>query len=117
MTPVRTKESNFVYLGPTDEIADLPCRVEGTTTFSIWALTDEEREAIAAGGNIRLGIFGAVPIPPVSLGVVHDGDLMARRLWPCRICGKESTDPVHENGGAETHAFKGVRLNSIGGDI
>jgi len=66
-----TNESNFTYRGPTRDVGDLPCRIDGLDTFSIWTLTDEERQRIAAGANIRLGIHGMRPIPPVSLGVVE----------------------------------------------
>lgn len=72
MEPIKTNESNFTYTGPTPEIGDLPCHVELDNTFSVWKLTDEERLLIAGGGNIRLGIYGMHPIPPVSLQVVPD---------------------------------------------
>jgi hypothetical protein len=71
MQPIRTNESNFTYLGPTRETADLPCRLEGQRdTFSVWEPTEEDRKIIAAGGHVRLGIHGVRPIPPVSLQVV-----------------------------------------------
>ena len=70
MTPITTNETNFAYLGPTPEVANLPCRREGHETFSVWALNDDERRQIAAGANIRLGLHGGHPIPPVSLQVV-----------------------------------------------
>jgi hypothetical protein len=69
--PVRTAESNLVYLGPTPDIRDLHCEREreGVIT-SIWWLTAAEREAIARGANIRLTIW-TEPIPPVSMAVIH----------------------------------------------
>ena len=105
MDPIETKESNFVYLGPTAEIADLPCRREGRNTFSVWQLTAEERAQIAAGGNIRLGIYRAVPIPPVSLAVVANAGCFQRVPASCSVCGRESDDPVHGSGDG-THAYK-----------
>lgn len=84
MEPIRANETNFVYRGPTPEIADLPCRKEGADTFSIWELTDQERIDIALGANIRLGIYGMQPIPPVSLQAVAAVGPYAR----------EGTDPI-----------------------
>lgn len=78
MQPIATSHpSEFVYgapLGMEDRVGGLPCTREqtdlgGTAIFSIWEPTAEEREAIAAGANLRLGIFGPEPISPVSLGV------------------------------------------------
>ena len=68
MRPVHTAESNFVYTGPTPEVGDLHCRVDSVETTSVWWLTPSDREAIAAGANILLGIAGH-PIPPVFLEV------------------------------------------------
>jgi hypothetical protein len=105
MTPVKTKESTFTYLGPTHDIADMPCRREGRDTFSVWELSEEERLLIAGGANIRLGIHGMQPIPPVSLGVVSNSGCFAIVSCPCSVCGKEPTDPIHNNG-PDNHAFK-----------
>jgi hypothetical protein len=105
MIPIRTKEANFTYLGPHSEIADLPCRREAEVTFSIWEPTEKERSLIASGGRVRLGIYGARPIPPVSLQIVGPAGDYERVPAPCRLCGKEADDPVHESGDG-THAFK-----------
>ena len=81
MKPIKTYRSNFVYAGPTPEILDLPCEVAvvdsgpqdgALITYSVWELNEEERESIARGGKIKLGIFHALPIPPVSLQIVHE---------------------------------------------
>lgn len=78
MQPIKTANSNLVYRGSPPDIVDLPCeRAEihgglqdgGTAIYSVWELTDEEREQIARGGNVKLGVF-TEPIPPVSLEVV-----------------------------------------------
>lgn len=70
MIPVRTAASNFVYLGPTPDIGDAWCdRQAGPNVYLDWQPSAEEREAIAAGALIRLGIHGMEPIPPVSLNV------------------------------------------------
>lgn len=70
MIPVRTAASNFVYRGPTPDIGDAWVeRRPGSNVFLDWLPTVEEREAIAAGALIRLGIHGMEPIPPVSLAV------------------------------------------------
>ncbi len=71
MIPVRTSRSNFVYRGPSPEIGDawverLPAQ---RAVFMEWQPEPAERELIAAGALIRLGIYGMEPIPPVSLGI------------------------------------------------
>jgi hypothetical protein len=106
MNPVATRETNFTYMGPTDEVADLPCRREGNnTTFSVWELSADERAMIAAGANIRLGIHGVVPIPPVSLQVVPHVGPWERVSAPCVVCGREAEDAAHGTGPG-THAFR-----------
>lgn len=105
MTPIRTRESNFTYLGPSAEIADLPCSRKGLNTFCIWELTAEEREAIAAGGRIQLGIYGVQPIPPVSLQVAENDGPFERVAAPCDICSQEAEHEVHKVGPG-THAFR-----------
>jgi hypothetical protein len=105
MTPIKTNEANFTYLGPTPEIADLPCRNEGTDTYSVWEPTAEERRMIAEGAHVRLGIYGARPIPPVSLQIVVNAGPHERTPAPCDVCGKEGDDPVHA-AGPGTHAFR-----------
>jgi hypothetical protein len=106
MQPIRTNESNFTYLGPGRETADLPCRLEGERdTFSVWEPTASDRELIAAGGHIRLGIHGVRPIPPVSLQVVGNAGPWQRVPDPCDTCQKEVDDPVHL-AGPGTHAFR-----------
>lgn len=113
MRPIKTNESNFSYLGPTTEIADLPCRTEGMNTFSVWEPTADERRIIAEGGNIRLGIHGVRPIPPVSLQIVANVGPYERVKAPCDTCGKEVDDPVHDSGPG-THAFRSRAANQPG---
>lgn len=105
MNPIKTRESNFTYLGPTPEVADLPCRTEGPNTFSVWELTPDERRLIADGANVRLGIHGMRPIPPVSLQVVGNDGPYARVADPCTVCGRGVEDAAHLSGPG-THAFK-----------
>lgn len=70
MKPVRTAESNMVYVGPTPEIGDLHCeRLQPGMIRSVWWFTPQEREAIAKGANLSLTILGE-PIPPVSLHLI-----------------------------------------------
>jgi hypothetical protein len=75
MRPRKTPDSNFVYSLPGgNEDNDLHCyRVRPGLVLSEWELTDEEREAIAAGARIELGIYNE-PIPPVHLHVVKRDD-------------------------------------------
>ena len=105
MTPIKVKESNFCYMGPTREIADLPCRVDGDNTFAIFEPTPEERTFIAAGGHIRLGIYGVRPIPPLSMAIVSNLGPYERVPAPCDVCGKAAEDPVHLSGDG-THAYR-----------
>lgn len=81
MKVIRTDRSNFTYRGP-GEIDDLPCErtqivggsIDGLgVVYSVWELTPEEREFVARGGNIKLGVIGMEPVPPVSLQIVHEG--------------------------------------------
>jgi len=72
MEPIRTELSNFTYLGPREDIGDLPCeRVEypdgDRVVFAVYELSDEDRAAIAAGAQLKLGIWNMEPIPAVSL--------------------------------------------------
>lgn len=80
MEPVKTEKSNLVYKGYGD-VVDLPCeRVEAESAtlyghkgiLSVWEPTPDEREAIAQGANIKLGIWGMEPIPPVSVEVTNE---------------------------------------------
>lgn len=71
MDPIRTVNSNFTYLGPAKEVADLPCQREADGTASVWKLTDEERTMIANGAQIRLKCYGAGHVP-VSLSIVNE---------------------------------------------
>lgn len=74
MKPIRTVDTNSVFKlrGGTEE-NDLPLsrihHEDGSiTNCSTWELTDEERQAIAAGANIDLFVWG-FNHPPVSLAV------------------------------------------------
>lgn len=74
MKPTRTPLTNCVFKlpGGTDE-NDLPVQVAVDTEqrpviCSVWAPTEEERQAIARGVNIELCIWGDKQ-PPVSLAL------------------------------------------------
>jgi hypothetical protein len=63
--PITTRRTNHNFGPPpnvTDgSIGDLPCEIvdhdDGTREIvSVWELSDEERQAIANGLNIRLGV-------------------------------------------------------------
>ena len=71
MIPIRTAASNFVYRGPEPGIEDawVERRPSERAVYLTWRPSDAEREAIAAGALIELGIHGLEPIPPVSLNV------------------------------------------------
>lgn len=79
MRPVATLNTNHNYGPPPgheETIGDLPCQIldeDGERwVFSVWELSDEERQAIANGLNVRLGIGWIGGMPPVSLGVTHE---------------------------------------------
>lgn len=78
MEPIRTERSNFVYQGNGDDVVDLPC--ERTTSqpyvnvepvqrevYSVWKPTEEEREAILGGANVKIGLLMQGRIPPVMV--------------------------------------------------
>lgn len=81
MLPVTT-DNTPLNLGPPpgvseDEIGNLPYRFDNQYGYrevvSIWKLSDEEREYIAAGYNVELGVGWIGAFPPVRLGVTHEG--------------------------------------------
>jgi hypothetical protein len=58
-----------------------------TAVYSVWTFTPEEREYIARGANLVLGIVGMEPIPPVSLSL-RDGE------WWEEIAGEDESDSI-----------------------
>lgn len=79
MRPIVTQETNHNFgppPGKEGEIGDLPCAhpvqtEHGPFTYAVYELDDADREAIANGWNIRLGVGWIGGFPPVSLGVTH----------------------------------------------
>lgn len=80
--PIRTKKTTGIYGAPRgyeDSIGGLPYWRDPTgpngltTVYSVWTFSPEEREYIARGANLVLGIVGMEPIPPVSLSL-RDGE-------------------------------------------
>lgn len=69
MIPVKTVSSNFVYRGPAPDIGDawVERRPQERVVYLVWEPTEEERQEIAAGANLKMGIYNMEPIPPVSL--------------------------------------------------
>lgn len=85
MTPVRTEETVGIYGAPKgmeDVVSGLPYWRETDPETglplirSVWTLDADEKEAIALGGNILLGIVGE-PIPPVQIQVLSPIDVPA----------------------------------------
>jgi hypothetical protein len=81
MRAIRTPNSNFTYLGPREDIRNLPCqRIEyedgDTVVQAVFELTPHERDAIARGANLRIGILNMEPIPPISVAVVDEHELV-----------------------------------------
>lgn len=87
MRPIRTPSLDGVYRGNDRDVEDLPFRREIVTTdrgpivriVSIWEPSEEEREAIANGANIELGVFYE-PIPPFSVAVSDEQEIDYREL-------------------------------------
>lgn len=80
--PIRTKKTTGIYGAPPGheaEIGGLPFYREktgigeSTAVYSVWTFSPEERDYIARGANLVLGIVGMEPIPPVSLSL-RDGE-------------------------------------------
>lgn len=72
MRPVRHSEADVCYHGPTPEIGDLWCmRERPGAIIVVYELDDADRELIAAGGQIMLGIQ-TEPIPPISMQVIGE---------------------------------------------
>ena len=79
MKPIRTPKTTGIYGAPRGlerEVGGLPYfrkatggGIPGTTVYSVWTFTPQEREYIARGANLVLGIVGMEPIPPVSLDI------------------------------------------------
>lgn len=83
--PIRTDSAESTYLGTAPEVADLPCHREAGIVRATFALTDDEREKIAAGAQIELAIW-AEPIPPVAITVVHAKEARAATDLRCENC-------------------------------
>lgn len=82
MKPIKTARSNLVYHGDGADIMDLHCeRMEveggsvdgGSGVFSVWEFSEEEREHVSRGGNLKVGVLFVEPVPPVSLQIVDEG--------------------------------------------
>lgn len=101
MKPVKTVSSNFVYRGPEPDIGDawVERRPDEHVVYMVWELDDVERQAIAMGGQVKMGIFYMEPIPPVSLNVVVEEQVtdadpshrigIPRQKFDCQCPGRE----------------------------
>lgn len=76
MRPVRTPSTTTGFGAPPgreDEVGMLPLEIvdqDGTKVlYSTWELEPHEREAIADGANVKLGVWWIGAMPPVSLAV------------------------------------------------
>jgi hypothetical protein len=89
--PVRTAESNLVYVGPPGtDVKDLHCyRARRGVILSVWQLSPEDRELVARGANVLLTI-STEPIPPVAVsltwakGVGEDAPELEERMAALR---------------------------------
>jgi hypothetical protein len=72
MKPIRFQAANLVYHGPTEDIGDLWVhRVRPGVVEAVYELSDRDREMIAAGGRILIGIHSE-PMPPISLQAIPE---------------------------------------------
>lgn len=76
MNPRRTPRSNQVFRldgGNEDNDLWVECAtsVQGPTLRSVWELTDDERQRVAAGANVYLVVWGT-GTPPVAMGVTSE---------------------------------------------
>jgi hypothetical protein len=78
VNPIKTNRSNFVFRGPTLDIGDVWAEVDRSAgvVYVDWQPTEAERAAIGRGkGVVRLGIL-QFPMPPVSLEVRPDLEVL-----------------------------------------
>ncbi len=85
MRPIKTDRSNHVYRGDGRDVTDLHCRVArleshdyqdgALITLAVWEPDEEERERIAQGANIEVGILYANPIPPTVVSVTEEKEV------------------------------------------
>lgn len=73
MEPIKTPDTNMNFTSEAEEVLDLPARVErdedgAPIIRSTWELTEIEREQVAEGAHVELGVWGSQP-PPASLRV------------------------------------------------
>jgi hypothetical protein len=66
--PIKTLSSNHNFGPPLGQEETIGYR----EVVSVWELSPAERQAIANGQNIRLGVGWIGAFPPVSLGVTHE---------------------------------------------
>lgn len=85
-------DHNFTYHGPTEDIGDLSCRVDGGVVCSHWRPTEDELKLLNEGGCLELAIVGH-PIPPVSLIVVKADQPEVESTWKRPREGDGSGDP------------------------
>lgn len=88
MDAIRTTRSNFTFLGPRPDIADLPSELNrpAGSTSSVWKLTDAERQAIADGAQVKLTVV-QLPMPPVALEIVKEEEIVSPDETRCEACG------------------------------
>ena len=128
MRPIQTDETIGIYGAPKgleDVVSGLPYWREmdpdtgGPLIRSVWALDADEKEAIALGGNVLLGIVGE-PIPPVQLAVLSPIDVPAfgmPALDPLQLPeteqvpgGFEAARAWYDEANAERRAWLGVAV-------
>lgn len=73
MKPVKHAGASIVYRGDGDKIGDLWCMRQKPGHIDIvYEFDDKERQMIAEGGRILIGIHHE-PIPPISMQVMPQG--------------------------------------------
>jgi hypothetical protein len=68
--PIRTAESSHRSGAADRASGELPFRRDGHgRVFTVWAFTDDEREAIAAGANIEVRVNVSPAPPPMAIKI------------------------------------------------
>lgn len=89
MKPVKHDGCNIIYFGNGENIGDLHCqRIEPGRIEIVYELEDWEREMIAEGGKVVLGIWNE-PMPPVSMRTAHKDQYQSTGEHPFHIAKKD----------------------------
>ena len=81
MWPIRTPYTPDVYKGNGGDVIDLPCKIERRAdgsqmgVWSTWEPDENEKQLLAEGGSVLLGVFTPSALPPVYVGVTEEEEI------------------------------------------